>query len=483
MAAIKVSELNRYIKKYIAMDYLLSDILVLGEISNINRHSNGNIYLSLKDDKAKINGIIYSNDARNLKMDLKNGDNVEARGSVSIYERDGALNIYIREVNVLGIGNLYEKFIYLRDRLNEEGLFSKDHKKNIPYFPRRVGVVTSPTGAAIRDFINVLKRRNPTVDIILYPANVQGDKSVDDLIKALDYLENKVDVIVLTRGGGSLEELFSFNDEDLARKVYSIDTPVISAVGHEIDFVITDFVSDLRAPTPSAAAELVSMSREDLNNSLFLLKNSMDNKIINKLNESSSDLNDKAKYLKLDLKNFLSSNRKNIDYLNRILRYKKPDIKRKEVLLYNLSKSLNQSFKNKLTSEKNILKALELRLKSPELLIRKENLKIEILNDKLKSKNLSIVVDKKREYLNLLRNKLVFVILERLRKSGENLANLKANIEFFNPSKEVSIRDKNGRLLISASRLSLKDKISIDFLDGSVDALVENIKLRGGAHE
>ncbi|WP_138159745.1 exodeoxyribonuclease VII large subunit [Peptoniphilus catoniae] len=483
MAAIKVSELNRYIKKYIAMDYLLSDILVLGEISNINRHSNGNIYLSLKDDKAKINGIIYSNDARNLKMDLKNGDNVEARGSVSIYERDGALNIYIREVNVLGIGNLYEKFIYLRDRLNEEGLFSKDHKKNTPYFPRRVGVITSPTGAAIRDFINVLKRRNPTVDIILYPANVQGDKSVDDLIKALDYLENKVDVIVLTRGGGSLEELFSFNDEDLARKVYSIDTPVISAVGHEIDFVITDFVSDLRAPTPSAAAELVSMSREDLNNSLFLLKNSMDNKIINKLNESSSDLNDKAKYLKLDLKNFLSSNRKNIDYLNRILRYKKPDIKRKEVLLYNLSKSLNQSFKNKLTSEKNILKALELRLKSPELLIRKENLKIEILNDKLKSKNLSIVVDKKREYLNLLRNKLVFVILERLRKSGENLANLKANIEFFNPSKEVSIRDKNGRLLISASRLSLKDKISIDFSDGSVDALVENIKLRGGAHE
>lgn len=265
MKAIKVSELNKYIKKYIAMDYLLNDLLVQGEISSLKKHSNGNIYLTLKDEKASIDAIIYSKDAREIKFDINEGDKVEAKASLSIYEKNARLSLYIRDIRLQGLGELYEKFLYLKDSLDKEGLFSRDHKKQIPFYPRSIGLITSPTGAAVKDFLSILKRRNDSIDVNLYPVNVQGVNAKDDILKALEYFSNNPeDVVVLTRGGGSLEDLFVFNDEELARTIYNFKTPIISAIGHEVDYVISDFVSDLRAPTPSAAAELVSMSKDDL---------------------------------------------------------------------------------------------------------------------------------------------------------------------------------------------------------------------------
>ncbi|CDZ74447.1 exodeoxyribonuclease VII, large subunit [Peptoniphilus sp. ING2-D1G] len=483
MKAIKVSELNKYIKKYIAMDYLLSDISVKGEISNLNKHSKGNIYLSLKDDKAKINAIIYSREASKINFELQNGDNVEAGGSISLYERDGSINMYIREIKKVGMGDLYEKYLALKDALYKEGLFSEEHKKPISYFPRKVGVITSPTGAAIADFINILQRRNKAVDILFYPSNVQGDFAASNLIEGLEYFEeNPVDVVVIGRGGGSLEELFAFNDEKLARKIYELKIPVISAVGHEIDYVISDFVSDLRAPTPSAAAELVSMSNEDLNNSLFLIKNRMDHLLHNKINKNRRELSDKFNFLKYDLLSFINSNRVKLNYYKNLIDLKKTNFKKIRVTLEDSKTNLDYNIICKIKDfNEKLQSANQIKLKLIEK-VKKEKTALKFCENALRAKNLRGTINLQKKDLYINKEKLGISMSNYLKEKNSELMQLKDSLDRLNPSKLISIRDENLNLVISAKKLKINGNIHIDFEDGTAEATVKDVKIRGEAN-
>ncbi len=264
---VSVSQLNNYIKRIIGTDPILSNVTVKGEISKLTRHSNGNWYFTLKDESSKISCILWADRVAQLRYDIDEGMEIRATGSVSVYEKSGSYSFNIRSIELEGEGALKIAFEKLKARLDAEGLFDPDRKKPLPAFPRRIGVVTSPTGAAIRDIITTVRRRSPLVDLLLYPALVQGDgaaATIAEGIKELNRLsaefsmhgERPLDLIIVGRGGGSAEDLWAFNEETVARAIYDSELPVISAVGHEVDFLISDYAADLRAATPTAAAEL-----------------------------------------------------------------------------------------------------------------------------------------------------------------------------------------------------------------------------------
>lgn len=255
--AYSVGQVNRYIKNMFTQDYVLKKIYVKGEISNCKYHTSGHIYFSLKDETGVLNCVMFAGSRRGLAFRMKDGDRVVVGGSVDVYERDGRYQLYAREITLEGAGALYERFLRLKAELEEMGMFAQEYKQPIPRFIRRLGVVTAPTGAAIQDIRNIAYRRNPYLQIILYPALVQGEGAAESIVRGIQMLDSAgVDVIIAGRGGGSIEDLWAFNEEIVARAIFDCSTPVISAVGHETDFTISDFVADLRAPTPSAAAEL-----------------------------------------------------------------------------------------------------------------------------------------------------------------------------------------------------------------------------------
>lgn len=256
--AITVSDLNRYIKDKIADDENLNNILIKGEISNFKNHYTGHMYFTLKDENSLIKCIMFKTYAQKLTFMPKDGMKVMILGGVSVFERDGVYQIYARTMEEDGLGDLYTKYQELKARLEEQGLFDEIHKQKIPMLPKVVGVLTSQTGSVIRDIINVSTRRNPNVNIKLLPVPVQGEGAAEKIAQGIDFMSenNLADVLIIARGGGSLEDLWPFNEEIVAHSIYKSKIPVISAVGHETDFTIADFVADLRAPTPSAAAEL-----------------------------------------------------------------------------------------------------------------------------------------------------------------------------------------------------------------------------------
>ena len=289
--ALDVSEANSYIKRILINDPILCNLKIKGEISNFKVHSSGNVYLSLKDQNSKINCVIFRNDYdRNLN--LENGTKVIASGYISVYERDGSYQLYIEHIEIAGIGNLYIEFNKLKEKLQKEGLFDYKYKKPIPKIPKSIGVVTSPTGAVIRDIINVTKRRYPKVHIKLYPVKVQGEGAKDEISEGIRFFNeiHKVDTIIIGRGGGSIDDLWAFNEEEVARCVFESKIPIISAVGHEIDFTICDFVSDMRAPTPSAAAEIATPDVDDLYFKLENIKSRMNKSLTNIVNYDEQKL-------------------------------------------------------------------------------------------------------------------------------------------------------------------------------------------------
>lgn len=252
-----VGQVNTYIKNMFAQDFMMQRISVKGEISNCKYHSSGHIYFTMKDASGTINAVMFAGNRKGLRFQMKEGDKVVVTGSIEIYERDGKYQLYAREIELDGAGNLYLRFEALKKELEEMGMFAPEYKKPIPKYIKKLGIVTAPTGAAIQDIRNIASRRNPYVQLILYPALVQGEGAVPSIvngIRALDALG--VDIIIVGRGGGSIEDLWAFNEEAVARAIFECETPVISAVGHETDTTIADYVADLRAPTPSAAAEL-----------------------------------------------------------------------------------------------------------------------------------------------------------------------------------------------------------------------------------
>ncbi len=259
MAAVySVTQINTYIKNMFSTDYLLREVQVRGELSNVKYHSSGHIYFTLKDEGSAIAGVMFKTArAQGLGFTLENGQGVQITGSISVYERDGRYQIYAKRIEPDGRGSLYEAYELLKQRLYEEGLFEFEHKKEIPKYPARVGIVTAPTGAAIRDIQNIATRRNPYVQLYLYPAKVQGEGAAQTIVRGIRTLDRMgMDTIIIGRGGGSIEDLWPFNEECVARAIYDADTPIISGTGHEIDNTIADYAADLRAPTPSAACEL-----------------------------------------------------------------------------------------------------------------------------------------------------------------------------------------------------------------------------------
>lgn len=263
---LTVSQLNLFIKDIFNQIPALNDISIKGEISNFKHHTSGHMYMSLKDETGVLRAVMFRSSAMALDFKPENGMQVIARGRVGVYERDGQYQLYISSMTKDGKGNLFEQFEKLKSKLEKEGLFDQSAKKPIPGFPKRIGVATAPTGAAVRDIINILSRRFPYADICLYPVQVQGEGAAESVCRAIEYFNasKSADVLIIGRGGGSIEDLWAFNDESLARTIYKSEIPVISAVGHETDFTISDFVADLRAPTPSAAAELAVPSAREL---------------------------------------------------------------------------------------------------------------------------------------------------------------------------------------------------------------------------
>ncbi len=301
-----VSDLNEYIKSIFENNRTLSSVTVRGEVSNFVNHRSGHLYFSLKDNDGQIRAVMFRSRAQTLKFMPESGMKVIVHGSVTVYPRDGSYQLYVSSMQPDGIGALYLAYEQMKARLAEEGLFDEDHKKLIPEFPKRIGVITSPTGAAVRDIINVTGRRYPSAEVFVYPALVQGEGAEESLVRALDYLDKSrlCDVIIIGRGGGSIEDLWAFNSERLARRIYDAAVPIISAVGHETDFTICDFVADMRAPTPSAAAELAVPDRREL----MMRLDSFDGRICNALLRNIGRAREKFEYLKNVTEGFSADN-------------------------------------------------------------------------------------------------------------------------------------------------------------------------------
>ncbi|WP_297519083.1 exodeoxyribonuclease VII large subunit [uncultured Clostridium sp.] len=335
LKTLTVTEASNYLKRIIDNDFIMNNLSVKGEVSNLKFHSSGHIYFSLKDGESKINCVMFKSDAVNLNFLLENGMEVSAKARLSVYIKEGSYQLYCREISSLGIGELFEKFEKMKKELEREGIFESAYKRAISKFPKRIGVITSPTGAAVRDIIQVIKRRNPNVDVIIYPAKVQGIGAADTLIDGIQYFNRKsnIDTIIIGRGGGSIEELWAFNDKELAYEIFNSKIPVISAVGHETDFTICDFASDLRAATPSAAAEISVPIIDDEKRKIKSLES-----ILNR-----------------DLVRIIERENINLAHIGKILENNHPSkvLERESEKLNNFSKDLNRLITSKIDVEKN----------------------------------------------------------------------------------------------------------------------------------
>lgn len=294
-----VGQINNYIKNMFSQDFMLRNISVKGEISNCKYHTSGHIYFTIKDVAGTISAIMFAGSRRGLGFTMKEGDKVIVTGSVEVYEKTGSYQLYARQIELDGAGNLYLQFEKLKNELEEMGYFAKEYKIPIPKYARRIGIVTAPTGAAIQDIRNISKRRNPYVELILYPALVQGEGAAQSIVNGIHALEQiGVDIIIVGRGGGSIEDLWAFNEKIVADAIFNCRIPTISAVGHETDWTIADFVADMRAPTPSAAAELAVFDYRLVQDKLYEYNRRMQNSLYNKLELSRQKLN--SYKLKLD---------------------------------------------------------------------------------------------------------------------------------------------------------------------------------------
>lgn len=374
--SLTVTDINNYIKNIVDGDFFLSNVTLKGEISNLKFHTRGHLYFSLKDENSKINAVMFNYKNLGLNFIPKDGMNVIVKGKVSVFTTGGSYQITVSNMKEDGIGNLYILFEELKRRLQREGLFSPEHKKKLPRIPKKVGVITASTGAAVKDIISTINRRFPLTEIILFPTLVQGVGAKENIVKMINEAnESDVDVIILGRGGGSIEDLWAFNEEIVARAIYNSNKPIVSAVGHEIDFTISDFVSDMRAPTPTGAAELVVPSKVEIQSYLNDYKGRIIS-VINKKIKSYTDTFSKLKSTYI-LKNPISMYEIDeqkldnmLEKLGSIMTYK---LEREKSKLNNLSKMISPNILNRLDKEKIKLENIEtkLNLLNPENILKK----------------------------------------------------------------------------------------------------------------
>jgi exodeoxyribonuclease VII large subunit len=366
---LSVKEVNSYAQKLLSYDPILNNIIVEGEISNFTAHSSGHAYFTLKDDEARISCIMFSRYFSEVEDSFKNGDQVDCKGDISIFVRDGKFQLYVKEMKKAGLGALHIKFEDLKKQYKNLGYFKDEHKKEIPKLPKKIGIITSDQGAAIEDVISVFNRRSTLVDALVYPVSVQGDYAKDEIVKAIEYFNNKtaVDLIIMTRGGGSIEDLWAFNEPIVVESVFHSNVPIISGVGHETDFTLVDFVADLRAPTPSAAAEVAMVSNDTLKDQLEHLKEGLINRYKEKIN----------------------SERKRLEALSleKLIIRKRNQINQRYQNLDNIHFKLNQLMNNIIKSKRNKLESLILSLNhnNPiEILSKGYSITMNVSNDTIR---------------------------------------------------------------------------------------------------
>ena len=440
---ITVTQLNKYLKYKIDNDPNLGIVFLKGEISNFKNHSRGHFYFTLKDETSRINAIMFKTYASLVKFQLYDGMKVLVTGRVSVYEASGSYQIYVEEIMEDGVGSLYLAFEQLKEKLQKEGLFLESHKKKIPKIPRRIGIVTAPTGAAIKDILSTIKRRWPLCETILFPALVQGDLASQDIVKKIKMADTyDLDVLIVGRGGGSLEDLWPFNEEIVARAIYEAKVPIISAVGHEIDFKIADFVADKRAPTPTGAAEMAVPNLPDVKNYLEQVTIRLQKAMTTKLNMASQRLKN------------LTDRR---IFKNPVMIYEA-----KEQLFDSLFEKLNSNIKAYLNNKINTLNLIKASyiFKNPSVLYID---KIYLYNDTIKKINNNMekyLINKTNNYQTLL-NKL----------------------EILNPittlKRGYTITYNQDMTITSIKDVKVGDKIKSKLKDGFIESEVLNIHEQG----
>lgn len=414
---ISVSQLTRYIKYKIDNDVNLNEVFLKGEISNFKAHSRGHFYFTLKDEGSRINAIMFASQTKKIKFVPQDGMKVLVTGKISVFEANGGYQIYVNEMLEDGVGNLYIAYEQLKKKLENEGLFNKDHKKEIPHIPKRVGVVTAPTGAAIKDIISTIKRRWPLTEIYLFPSLVQGEDAKEDIVKQIKKAENfylPLDTLIVGRGGGSIEDLWPFNEEIVARAIYECKIPTISAVGHEIDFTIADFVADLRAPTPTGAAEMAVPQLSDMKNYLNQVNIRLNNTINNKINNNKRKLND--------------------------------------IMARNI-------FKN------------------PMIIYEKKELYFDSILERLKFSLKSLTSAKEKELIKVKNSYILKNPHQLLEKKGNKYLQLVSKLETLSPlltlQRGYTMTKKEGKVITKSTDLKKKDIIEIVFSDGSVNVEIK----------
>ena len=411
---ITVTQLTKYIKYKIDNDPHLNEVFIKGEISNFKAHSRGHFYFTIKDEQARINAIMFSSSTKNLKFIPQDGMKVLVTGKITVFEANGGYQIYVNDMLEDGVGNLYIAYEQLKKKLEQEGLFDQRYKKPIPKIPRRVGVVTASTGAAIKDIISTIKRRWPLVEILLFPSLVQGENAAPDIVKQIKRSEDyDIDTLIVGRGGGSIEDLWPFNEEIVARAIFECKTPVISAVGHEIDFTIADFVADLRAPTPTAAAELAVPAIPDIKNYINQLQIRLTKTMQNKIDYNRKHLTEiTSRYI----------------FTNPISMYQTKEM---------LFDSLIERLKHATTS----------------LVSKKEKKYIELKNSYIFKTPYQLIDKKANKYLQLVSKLETLSPLETIKRG-------------------YTMTKKDDKVITSKKDLKKKDKIEITFQDGNIEAEV-----------
>ena len=394
-----VSQVNSYIKNMFTQDFVLNSIYIKGEVSNCKYHTSGHIYFSLKDKGGVISGVMFAGNRGGLNFTLKEGQDVIVLGSVSVYEKSGSYQVYAKQIMLDGAGQLYQKYEELKKELEEMGMFDIMYKQPIPKYATKIGICTASTGAAIQDIRNISSRRNPYVQLYLYPAIVQGENAVASIVQGLRYLdEMDMDVIIVGRGGGSIEDLWAFNEEAVVRTIFNMKTPVISAVGHETDTTIADYVADLRAPTPSAAAELAVFDYNEFKNKLFQYKRTLENKLEREIQKN-----------RILVKNYEAR----VNYAS-----PKNQLLTKKQYVDELFTKMENLFKNKLTNDKHTLGILAERLNGLSPLNKLSNGYAYITDDNLHTITSVGQIDVGEKVLLNLKDGKVTSVVEKIEKGS-----------------------------------------------------------------
>ena len=414
---ITVTQLTKYIKYKIDTDVNLNEVFLKGEISNFKAHTRGHFYFTLKDEGSRINAIMFASSTKKIKFIPKDGMKVLVTGKISVFEANGAYQIYVNDMLEDGVGNLYIAFEQLKEKLEKEGLFKKEHKKSIPKIPNRIGVITAPTGAAIKDIISTIKRRWPLSEVYLFPSLVQGENAKEDIVKQIQRAEGyNLDTLIVGRGGGSIEDLWPFNEEIVAKAIFNCNIPVISAVGHEIDFTIADFVADLRAPTPTGAAEMAVPQITDIKN-----------------------------------------------YLNQ------------------LKIRLNKVMQHQLKINKQKLEEIKSRyiFTNPVAIYQQKELLFDSIIDRLKFSTINLVSIKQKKFEQIKGSFLLKNPLKLIESKQNKYIQVISKLETLSPlltlKRGYTIAKKDSKAITSIKNLKLKDNITIDFYDGSIKTEIIDI--------